>query len=121
MRERYVLEKELESSLLEEVHNLRFPPTLGDVSLTAHGITTESETYLDNDMACESVKGHVCVGLGPINTTQRDSQVITECDQITFCLLDLGELLTAASLRVDIYGQLVRCSAADKVREVGQA
>lgn len=69
MRERYVLEKELESSLLEEVHNLRFPPTLGHVSSAAHEITISSETYLDNDMTCESVESHVRVGFGPINTT----------------------------------------------------
>lgn len=61
------------------------------------------QTYLDNDVTSKSVQGHVRVGFtAHISHAQRDSQVIAECVQITFCLLNLGELLVTTSLCVNV-------------------
>jgi hypothetical protein len=67
----------------------------------------------------EPVKSHVGVGFVSINDAQRKSEVVAKCVQITFCLLDLGELLSAAGLGDDVDGELIGGCTTDEIGEVG--
>lgn len=71
-------------------------------------------------MASKSVKSDIGIRLVTVDNAQSASQVIAERVQITFRLLDLGELLGAASLCDEIDRELIRGSAADEVGKVGE-
>lgn len=67
-------------------------------------------------MASQTIDRYI--GASLVNT-QSVRQVIAECVKITLRLLDLGELLGAASFCDKVNRQLIGAGTADKVGEVG--
>jgi hypothetical protein len=66
----------------------------------------------------ESVESHFGIRFVSISNTQRKSQVIAECVQITFRLLNLGELLSAAGLDIGVDRERVGGSTTDEIRKI---
>lgn len=86
----------------------------GGRCITPHKTSCHT-TYLDYNVSSKPVNAYIRAS---DIETQCESQVIAQSVQVTFSLLDLGELLGAAGFCDEVNGELVGARAADKIWEI---